>query len=63
MIPYVKGFHLTAEMWRGNRDEDGWKLPTTGDKTRLIDEEDEDNATLSHMTHFRFYYSSTSVDS
>jgi hypothetical protein len=27
MIPYVKGFHLTAEMWRGNRDEDGWKLP------------------------------------
>jgi hypothetical protein len=50
MIPYVKGFHLTAEMWRGNRDEDGWKLPTTGDETRLIDEEDEDDATLSHMT-------------
>jgi hypothetical protein len=23
MIPYVKGFHLTAEMWRGNRDADG----------------------------------------
>jgi hypothetical protein len=19
MIPYVKGFHLTIEMWRGNR--------------------------------------------
>ena len=27
MIPYLKGFHLTIEMWRGNRDEDGWKLP------------------------------------
>eukprot|EP00804_Cyclotella_cryptica_P022761 CCRYP_004987-RA/>CCRYP_004987-RA protein AED:0.44 eAED:0.44 QI:0/-1/0/1/-1/1/1/0/204 len=23
LIPYVKGFHLTAEMWRGNRDADG----------------------------------------
>ena len=29
MIPYLKGFHLTIEMWRGNRDKDGWKLPTT----------------------------------
>eukprot|EP00956_Cyclotella_meneghiniana_P014553 scaffold21828_cov62-Cyclotella_meneghiniana.AAC.2 len=27
LVPYLKGFHLTAEMWRGNRDEDGWKLP------------------------------------
>jgi hypothetical protein len=27
MIPYMKGFHLTAEMWRGNRDAEGWKLP------------------------------------
>jgi hypothetical protein len=26
MVPYLKGFHLTIEMWRGNRDEDGWKL-------------------------------------
>ncbi len=25
MKPYLKGFHLTLEMWRGNRDSDGWK--------------------------------------
>ncbi|KAL7451691.1 hypothetical protein ACHAXS_000255, partial [Conticribra weissflogii] len=27
MVPYLKGFHLTVEMWRGGRDEEGWKLP------------------------------------
>lgn len=26
MVPYLKGFHLTIEMWRGDRDEDGWPL-------------------------------------
>jgi hypothetical protein len=29
MAPYLKGFqgfHLTVEMWRGNRDVEGWKL-------------------------------------
>ncbi len=26
MVPYLKGFHLTIEMWRGGRDVDGWKL-------------------------------------
>mmetsp|Transcript_11711 Transcript_11711/g.19385 ORF Transcript_11711/g.19385 Transcript_11711/m.19385 type:complete len:1450 (-) Transcript_11711:1434-5783(-) len=26
MIPYLKGFHLTIEMWRDNRDRDGWKM-------------------------------------
>ncbi len=25
MVPYLKGFHLTVEMWRGGRDPDGWK--------------------------------------
>ena len=30
MIPYLKGFHLTAEMWRGGRDVDGWKLKQGG---------------------------------
>ena len=28
MVPYLKGFHLTIEMWRGNRDAEGWKLPS-----------------------------------
>lgn len=26
MVPYLKGIHLTAEMWRGDRDEEGWKI-------------------------------------
>ena len=26
MVPYLKGFHLTIEMWRGGRDAEGWKL-------------------------------------
>lgn len=28
MVPYLKGFHLTIEHWRGGRDLDGWKLKT-----------------------------------
>jgi hypothetical protein len=31
MIPYLKGFHLTIEMWRGGRDSDGWKLKDAND--------------------------------
>ena len=26
MVPYLKGFHLTIESWRGGRDEEGWKV-------------------------------------
>ena len=26
MIPYLKGFHLTIEMWRGGCDIKGWKV-------------------------------------
>ena len=26
MVPYLKGFHLTIEMWRGGRDLEGWKV-------------------------------------
>ena len=25
--PYLKGFHLSLESWRPDRDKDGWKLP------------------------------------
>ena len=52
MIPYVKGFHLTAEMWRGNRDEDGWKIPVSKLRDEQgrdeIDVEDEDDAAMEH---------------
>ena len=30
MKPYMKGFHLSTETWRGGRDADGWKLPDKG---------------------------------
>jgi hypothetical protein len=26
MKPYLKGFHLSLETWRGGRDEEGWKV-------------------------------------
>ena len=26
MKPYLKGFHLTLDMWRGGRDEEGWRI-------------------------------------
>jgi hypothetical protein len=28
--PYLKGFHLSLEMWWGGRDNEGWKLPAQG---------------------------------
>ena len=36
MKPYLKGFHLSLETWRGGRNKEGWKiretsLPTEGD--------------------------------
>ena len=27
LVPYLKGMHLTLEMWRSDRDSRGWKLP------------------------------------
>ena len=29
MKPYLKGFHLSLETWRGGRDEEGWKIRMT----------------------------------
>lgn len=40
MIPYLKGFHLTIEMWRGNRDSEGWKLPVNATEQELSEELD-----------------------
>ena len=33
LVPYMKGFHLSADMWRGNRDAEGWKLRETDDSS------------------------------
>ena len=34
MIPYLKGFHLTIEMWRGGRNAEGWKIK--GDDASIL---------------------------
>ena len=39
MMPYLKGFHLSLETWRGGRDEEGWKL---GAKATAVGIEVED---------------------
>ena len=32
--PYLKGFHLSLETWRGGRNQDGWRIK---DRDRLSD--------------------------
>ncbi len=32
MVPYLKGFHLTIEMWRGGQDVEGWKWKSTNEE-------------------------------
>ena len=47
MVPYLKGFHLSIEMWRGGRDADGWKLPSKEEDPE-DDQHDEDAARVRH---------------
>jgi hypothetical protein len=44
MKPYLKGFHLTLEMWRGGRDEQGWKVKTNAAPSAVasMDDREED---------------------
>ena len=44
MTPYLKGFHLTIEMWRGGRDADGWKLKESEDYSDLQSIEYEESS-------------------
>ena len=32
MVPYLKGFHLSVEMWRGGRDPEGYRLKPPGEE-------------------------------
>ena len=61
MVPYLKGFHLTIEMWRGGCDPEGWKLKEDDDSSvtsvadvnlsgphALPGEGDDDEAVTSH---------------
>ena len=41
MVPYLKGFHLAIEMWRGGRDAEGWKLK------RSSSDDDDDESIVS----------------
>jgi hypothetical protein len=36
MVPYLKGFHLTIEMWHSGRDADGWKLKEKDDSSVML---------------------------
>jgi len=54
MVPYLRGFHLTIEMWCGGCDPKGWKL-RPGDASALSEDastpdgmEDEDEAAANH---------------
>jgi hypothetical protein len=54
MVPYLKGFHLTIEMWRGNRDAEGWKLPAKSLEAAMIQDidlgpMDDDAAELAYL--------------
>jgi hypothetical protein len=41
MVPYLKGFHLTLDGWRGGRDDDGWKY--VGREAREAQDQGETN--------------------
>ena len=40
MVPFLKGIHQTLEMWRPNRDDDGWKLTRPASQNVTIEHED-----------------------
>lgn len=54
MIPYLKGFHLTIEMWRGNRDADGWKFSSKELSASLVTDQqlgpvDDEEAEMAYL--------------
>jgi hypothetical protein len=54
MVPYLKGFHLTIEMWRGGRDAEGWKIPE-GNEDLLAEVEDKDAARVCHRPGLKLW--------
>ena len=55
MIPYLKGFHLTIEMWWSGRDSDGWKVKndSSAETPEAQRDEDEDSAGMGHKLRRR----------
>jgi hypothetical protein len=45
MKPYLKGIHATIDSWRGNLDDEGWKLPKKVTGKRKRDTEEQRRAT------------------
>jgi hypothetical protein len=45
MIPYLKGFHLTASSWLDGRDSEGWKVsgPASAEANGMDEAEEEDD--------------------
>jgi len=49
MVPYMKGFHLTLDGWRPNRDDDGWKFTLAEIRRQMdgldwVDDEEDEEA-------------------
>ena len=49
MKPYLKGFHLSLETWRGNRSADGWKKG--GDMIREVEVEGTAPENMEEIKH------------
>ena len=62
MVPYLKGFHLTIEMWRGGRDMEGWKLKESDEDSvgssnslETVDDSDLDTVNRRMQSPARLY--------
>ena len=55
MKPYLKGFHLSLESWRGSHDTEGWKVryKETKDKPPKVESEtkEKDKTNLENGSH------------
>ncbi|KAL7575644.1 hypothetical protein ACA910_011468 [Epithemia clementina (nom. ined.)] len=50
MVPYLKGRHLTRKSWRGDHDDDGWKM-TPKQEWAVMKEQMDDNSKLVKYDH------------
>jgi hypothetical protein len=55
--PYLKGFHLSLEMWRDGRDSEGWKIQrkstrvNDGAEVSPMETNNIENIKIQLMTH------------
>ncbi|KAL7574604.1 hypothetical protein ACA910_002958 [Epithemia clementina (nom. ined.)] len=49
IMPFLKGFFLTMDMWRGKRDKEGWKMSKKEWILQLLDKiEEEEGSAIAH---------------